>query len=258
MSRLKESELKELAPAIFAQEPSSRVSDKYNFVPTIDLIKEIGKRQFFPVSAEQQATKDPINALYQKHVVRFRWVHDLDKDKKDVFEYILVNSHNARSSLRFYMGAHVQVCSNGLVFGTIEDSFRIVHIPEYDEMIESSIDEMFEKSLRTKQEIKDAKTIVLTEIEKDKFAREAHQLRYNKKSLVKPSNLLEIRRPENEKPTLWNVFNVLQENLIVGGVTYEMSNGTHKYPDTTTGLTNIDRKISINVALWDMMLKRLK
>ena len=34
-------QLRELAPTLFTQEPHYEVSDKYHFIPTIDIIEEI-------------------------------------------------------------------------------------------------------------------------------------------------------------------------------------------------------------------------
>lgn len=250
-------ELRKSAPAAFATEPSKLVSDKYNFVPTISLIDEMAKHNFYPVEAVQSNTSVKENQGYQRHMIKFMFEDDIGANR-DAMQYVLVNGHNARTSLKSYWGQLVKICSNGLVFGTIEDSFKIVHLKSYVDQIRSNIERMFARMHETNKIIKKTKTIQLTEVEKNKFAMYAHKLRYDKNSLVKPYDLLQTRREENERDDLWNVYNVLQENLVEGGVVFEMFNGSTKYPNKTKGVYQIDRRIAINVGLWNMVLKKIK
>ena len=43
-------QLREAAPTLFTQEPHYEVSDKYHFIPTIDIIEEIKSHNWYPMS----------------------------------------------------------------------------------------------------------------------------------------------------------------------------------------------------------------
>jgi hypothetical protein len=65
-------QLKEQAPALFTAEPHSNVSDKYHFIPTIDVINEIKLHNWYPVSVSEASVRDTDKEGYQQHLVRFR------------------------------------------------------------------------------------------------------------------------------------------------------------------------------------------
>ena len=50
---LNNQELKELAPTLFTSEPHYEVSDKYHFIPTIEVIEQIKSHNWYPVSVSQ-------------------------------------------------------------------------------------------------------------------------------------------------------------------------------------------------------------
>ena len=47
---LNNQELRTKAPTLFTQEPHSEVSEKYHFIPTIDVIEEIRANHWYPVN----------------------------------------------------------------------------------------------------------------------------------------------------------------------------------------------------------------
>ena len=55
---LSNEELERYAPALFTQEPHSNVSDKYHFIPTIDIVEEIRENGWFPVKVDEARVRE--------------------------------------------------------------------------------------------------------------------------------------------------------------------------------------------------------
>ena len=51
-------ELQLKAPTLFTQEPHYEVSDKYHFIPTIDVIEEIRSHNWYPVTVSEANVRD--------------------------------------------------------------------------------------------------------------------------------------------------------------------------------------------------------
>jgi len=70
-------ELKDQAPALFTEQPHFDVSDKYHFIPTINVIEEIRANNWYPVTVSEASVRDDDKQGYQQHLVRFRHFDDL-------------------------------------------------------------------------------------------------------------------------------------------------------------------------------------
>ena len=65
-------QLRNIAPSIFAEEPASKVSSRYGFVPTVNVVEELQGRGLVPVFAGQTLSRDINNRAFAKHLMRFR------------------------------------------------------------------------------------------------------------------------------------------------------------------------------------------
>ena len=87
----------------------------------------------------------------------------------------------------------------------------------------------------------------LTNAQARRFARDAIKLRFTttqlKNRTYDPSDLLAIRREEDEGPGLWQHYNVVQENLIKGYT-------DHRYGNVTP-INTIDGSVKLNRDLWN-------
>jgi hypothetical protein len=67
--------------------------------------------------------------------------------------------------------------------------------------------------------------------------------------------LVKVRRSEDASPTLWHVFNRIQENVIRGGYSVNMprrtSQGMDIRPRRMRTINSIAQSIDINRKLWD-------
>ena len=91
--------------------------------------------------------------------------------------------------------------------------------------------------------------IELTDSERLEFAIKAKAERFGEDSNVEPNALLIPRRNIDTGNTLWQTFNVLQENCLQGGLRY---NGMRR---TSRRVTNIDKNVALNRFLWQTAME---
>ena len=114
--------IKELAPSIFATSASPKVSNRYSFVPTVDIVENF-QREGWDISSARQMGK----GIHSLHEIKFR-NGDLPKVGDTLVEAIIRNSHNGMSTLSVSAGLFRLVCSNGLTVATSSaDSFKVRH-----------------------------------------------------------------------------------------------------------------------------------
>ena len=239
-------QLKEVAPSIFATSASPKVSNRYSFVPTVDIVENF-QREGWDISSARQMGK----GIHSLHEIKFR-NGDLPKVGDTLVEAIIRNSHNGMSTLSVSAGLFRLVCSNGLTVATSSaDSFKVRHAGfELDDvkritedfakklpLIEGSVNRMMEREL--------------TIDEKLDFVKESANIRWKVGSVptLDYEQILSPNRKEDEGDSLWQVFNVVQEKWIRGGVEYNTQRGRKTKLKTINDILNSNR---INTQLWEL------
>ena len=108
-------QLREIAPSVFATEPADKVSSRYGFVPTVDVVEELSNRGLVPVFAGQTISRDENNRPFAKHLLRFRPQYAPTVAGQSVPEVVLMNSHDGSSGFKLWLGLFRMVCCNGLI-----------------------------------------------------------------------------------------------------------------------------------------------
>ncbi len=253
---LSDDDLNRLAPAIFATHPEPGVSDKYGFVPTIDVVDGLRAEGWYPVKAAQTRTQDPDSAVYARHLIRFRRCNDPIQVGDSVAELVLTNSHNRTAAYSLDAGLFRLICSNGLVVSTNElGSIRVRHGKQIvDEVIEASY-EIIEHVPRLSEKVETFQAIHLEPQERLAMAESAMVMRYGEtweaKSPIPASALLTPRRasePGRESAgNLWQTYNTVQENLFQGGLRGVSRNRRRL---RTRPIRNVTEDVRLNKALW--------
>ena len=91
-------EIKSVAPAVFATSPSSKLSDKYSFVPTFEILENFEREGWQVSNATQRG-----QGIHSLHQLRFRH-QELPKVGDTLIEAIISNSHNGLSTLNIQTG----------------------------------------------------------------------------------------------------------------------------------------------------------
>jgi hypothetical protein len=251
--------LNQIAPSIFSDTAKEGLSSKYNFIPTIEVVKEMEKVGWLPVKAIESRTRNEQNEGYQKHMVRFRNFNEQVNEKLlvgDTFiELVLTNSHNGLSSFVFNCGLFRLACSNGMVVS--ESSFDSAHIRHnsYDAtQVLNICGDIVNKAPVILTDIEKMKAIDLTPVEQMIFANAAKPLRFDKPEEVEAERILRARRTADQGNSLWKTFNRTQENLLKGDVLYARHDERGRYTGRghTREVKSIDGNVKLNQALWTL------
>lgn len=250
-------EIQKSAPAVYAKAPKSSMTDRYTFVSTEKIIDDFAETGWYPTKAFQsKPSKRTLhrNPAERKHVVRLSnpsFAPVMREAGELTPEILLINSHDGTSGIKMEIGLFRMICSNGLVIadsrfaqikkrhsGDKEEIFRIVaeagkEFPE----VWNKIDEY--------------RSIHLTNGQRLDFASKMIDFNWNENSVITPEALLIPRRNIDESDDLFTTMNVLQENLIKGGVQYiHPLRGTTRH---TKQIKNANRDIILNAMLWSAM-----
>ncbi|MBU0663424.1 MAG: DUF945 domain-containing protein [Proteobacteria bacterium] len=241
------------APAAGAIAPINKVSSRYTFVSTLEAVDLLRETGWYPIRAQQSNTRLQEKEGFQKHSIRFTRNENYElKPKDERVDLVLYNSHDLGSSFKLIASVWRLVCGNGLMVASDFANFTHRHVGfKGDDFMESA-----EKITASASIINDQmdylKGIQLNYQEQLVYAESAHKLIYEETehAPISSERLLNCRRFEDTKNSLWNTFNTVQENIIKGGIKgyTKGENGPRKH--TTRAVQSLDRNIKLNQALW--------
>lgn len=260
---LTEDEMRRAAPSIFAMTAHESRSDRFAPIPTIEVLRGLMNEGFMPVGVRQSASREVGKVDFTKHLIRLRRIDDDAKYKAGdtVCEILLKNANDGSSAYDLMAGLFRICCLNSLVAqtGTV-DQVKVRHSGD-------AIGKVIEGTYRVLGEAQKAlaapeawSSIALAQDERMVLADAAHVLRFgdaegNVNTPIEARQLLAPRRPDDRANDLWTVANVLQENVIRGGL-HGIARGHDQRGRptarrvTTRGVNGIDQDIRLNKALW--------
>ena len=244
-------ELLAQAPALFTEKPRYEVSDKYPFIPTIEVINEIKSHNWYPVSVQQACVKDESMEGYQKHLVKFRHFDDLLNPKENAVELLLFNSHDRSTAFSISVGIYRFVCANGLVIAdSVFESYKIKHLGDRDNDVLMAINNITAFKPQLEAKIHTLEAITLSNAEKTSFAKSALPLRFDEHLEVDHNDLLVPHRIEDEHNDLYTILNVIQENMLRGNISGVNKETGRRF--TSKEITSISKDVDVNQGLWDI------
>ena len=261
-SPLGEEQMRSVAPSIFAPGKHASRSERYAYIPTIEVLRGLRKEGFEPFMVAQSKSRIEGRSEYTKHMIRMRHAGQVNA-RSEANEIILINSHDGASSYQMLAGVFRFVCCNGLVWGTASNDIRIPHKGHaQDDVIEGAF-RVLDDFAAVDGSIDVMKTVTLKAEEQRAFASAALALRYGERSEGQPpapitiDQIGEPRRTEDVGDSLWLTMNRLQENMQRGG---QPGRSTQGRRIRTRAVGSIDRTVSLNRALWILAeeMKKLK
>lgn len=242
------------APSIFCPLKHPDRSDSYRHIPTAEVVDTLRGNGFMPVAVSQSGGKvpDSIRGLFARHSVRFRQTENLDVERGDLIpEILLLNAHDGSGGYVLLAGLFRIVCLNGLVAGA-GDLFKIAARHTGDkEMVMRVLDgtkKMIEATPALMERVDRMRNYTMTGAKSLFFARSAAKL-VPSRLTYDPSELLTPRRPEDMENDAWTVMNVVQENIIRGGIHGTDSRGSTR---RTSSVDDVRKDTNINRVLWDL------
>ena len=213
----------------------------------MDIIENF-EREGWNVSSAKQTGR----GIHGLHEIKFR-NGDLPNVGDTLIEAIIRNSHNGVATLNISSGLHRLVCKNGLSVPTsVSDSFKVRHSGfEFEDV--KRLTEDFSKRLPIIQgSVNRMMEHQLTMDDKLKLAKKSAEVRWGIGSVpvnLNYDSILNPLREEDKGDSLWQVFNVVQEKFIRGGVEYTTNSGRKTGLRTMNDIYNVNR---INTKLWEL------
>ena len=256
---LSEDQMRAAAPSVFAQGKHVSRSERYTYIPTIDVLRGLHKEGFEPFMVAQGRSRIEGKEEFTKHMIRLRHVSNTANQiaKPEANEIILINSHDGASSYQLLSGLFRFVCCNGLVVGNVSNDIRIPHKGNIQgEVIEGAF-RVLDDFEAVNESTSAMKALELKPDEERAFATAALTLRFGDRGAaetgghspapVTAEQLTVARRPEDTGSSLWATFQRVQESVVRGGLPGRSAQGRRIQ---TRQVAGIDRNVSLNRALW--------
>ena len=249
---LAEDQMRMAAPSIFAEGKHASRSERYTYIPTIEVLRGLRKEGFEPFMVAQSKSRIEGKTDFTKHMIRMRHAAQVYA-KPEANEIILINSHDGASSYQMLAGMFRFVCCNGLVVGTVANDIRIPHKGNIQNDVIEGAFRVLEDFEAVDASAEGMKALTLKVDEQRAFTTGALAVRYGERSEGEPpapitaDQLIEARRPEDLGHSLWTTFQRVQENALRGGQRGRSVQGRRMQ---TRPVGSIDRSVSLNRALW--------
>lgn len=252
-------ELRAQFPAVFADKPIAKMSDRYEFYPSSQLIKDMAKlgMQLVQIGQQQSQKRDPAGQL---HVMRFQPKDAAARSATKVgdsnLEIVILNSHNGRNRFQAYAGVFRLACLNGMVVSDLDlGKVRVKHFGEQNkfEAVKALVDGMAMNVGKIGSKIEAMQKLNLSEAEQIKLAKAMMDVRSFPEWLEAEQLLVERREAEAANRAgnrdLWTTFNVIQENVMKGDID---KTGKGR-PSHTRPVSGAFADVAINAAMWDRL-----
>ena len=237
-------------PAVAAPVPYG-TSETYSHIPTGQIVETLhhGGWQFEHGSV--RTTRKPERRAAAAHVLRFSHP-DMPTIRGCRVEAVLVNSHDASTSLRLAFGVFRLACANGLIvqscsLGDVRMSHHRINITGVREQLNL----MMRRAPEVAGIVDRWSGIQLDAGQQQTLSRRCAQLRWD--DAIYTETLLRPRRDEDRDNDLWTVFNRAQECVLRGGIRvarYDGENGTSIR--TAAPVRGALRQVQLNQRLWEV------
>ena len=100
---LTEDQMRRAAPSIFAEGKHGSRSERYTYIPTIDVLRGLRHEGFEPFMVCQNKSRIEGKTEFTKHMIRMRHAGQVNT-RPEANEIILINSHDGASSYQMLSG----------------------------------------------------------------------------------------------------------------------------------------------------------
>ncbi len=254
---LSNDQINSVAPSVFANHASVKTSDRYTFVPTINVVDILRNQGWSPVQAFESRVRNVERQGFQKHSIRFAKLDDSALIAGDTRpEILLTSAHDGTAAFNFHAALFRMICSNGMVVAdTTFQKIGVKHVGFAEGDVIDATYRIVEDVPKIADSVENFRAIDLNSDEQLVFAEAALKLRWADTGTepVTADKLLGTRRYDDKGQDLWHTFNVVQENLIKGG-----ARGAYQYGQrrkSVRKVTSINEDVRLNKALWTLTEK---
>lgn len=260
---LSEDEMRRIAPSIFATTAHHSRSERFAPIPTIEVVRALSKEGFVPVGVKQCVVRTDDRKDFAKHLIRLRRIDDKAEYRTGdtVAEILMKNANDGSSVYDLLAGMFKILCLNSLVAQTdTMETLKVRHSGNVADKVIEGTYRVLETAVAALEAPRQWSTINLDRAEQEAFAEAAHVVRFdetaNLAEAIEPRQLLVPHRSADEAPTLWNTYNVIQENAMRGGLHGRSRDANGRMRNRTTRPVNgIDQDVKLNKALFTLASK---
>ena len=250
---LSEDQMRAVAPSIFAADKHASRSQRYTYIPTIDILRGLRHEGFEAFMVAQGRSRIPGKTEFTKHLIRLRHAGQTIQGRAEAPEIILINSHDGASAYQMIGGMLRFACLNGLVIGSGIQDIRLPHKGDVSDQVIDGAFRVLEQFEEVDENVREMKSLSLSDGEERALATAAMALRFGERTEdqaplpVSVDQVTQPRRDDDVGRDLWRGLQRLQENLTRGGLEGRSAQGRRM---TTRPVQSIDRSVSLNRALW--------
>lgn len=234
-------------PSVFSTSAAPKMSAKYTFVPTLEILENFDREGWKVYSAKQIGS-----GQYASHELRLR-NGEMPQVGDSLVEAIIRNSHNGMSTFSVGAGLYRLVCSNGLTVPTsVADSITMKHMRVEMSDIRQITDEFAERLPLIQRSVGRMESTSLDTNRAMDMLKKATLLRWEKGTVPMTLNLESLLSPERDEDkgnSVWKLFNVIQEKFVRGGVKYQSKRGRLVNMKELKNFQTINK---INTSLWEL------
>lgn len=254
-----EDEMRRAAPSIFAVSAHESRSARFAPIPTIDVLRGLQAEGFMPVACRQAVTRQAGRQDFTKHMLRLR---RLDEDRSwqvgdTIFEINLKNANDGTSAYDLDGSLFRIRCLNSMVakLSTI-DTVKVRHSGDVQSKVIEGTYSVLGNAQKLLAAPQDWSQLPMVPEARTAFAEAAHVLRFadaagEVTTPIVPDQLLRARRHGDAGQDLWSTLNVVQENVIRGGLSaWGRDANNHRRRTTTREVRGIDQDVKLNKALF--------
>ena len=254
-------DLKQLVPAAFAEAPHPGVSERYEFLSTVAILDGVKEAGWLPVFAKSQRIRGAQQG-FEKHIIHFQ-AEGIKEVRGVRPELVLTNSHDRTAAFSFAGGLYRLVCANGLI--ACDNSFGAIAGRHLQGNQNLSIENVIELAFSAKdkmwglvEKMDGWLEVPMRDAQQEEFATKAAEMRWGEIPLVAPKALLDPplwidRKPDGSahpdthwpKNDLWTTLNVVQQNIMQGGIRTRRGM-------TTWPMGSIQDNLKVNKGLWQL------
>ena len=234
-------------PSLFAQHAHPRMSERYSFTNTYEIISNMFDKGW-RVTSVQGGEK-----MYKKVMVRMRHKDYMDTTALTYApELLILDAHDGSSRLKSLLGAIKFACMNGIIAGDFLYARSYMHYAQ-DLMAQIKLD-LDDIQVHIEQLHKRVAAMCAhrtTNAERMLLADSAIKVRWGKEKdgdfvATVRDKMLRMRRNEDDSDDLFTAMNIVQENILRGGGSYVVNDRMQRIRP----ITQVDRNVHINQALW--------
>lgn len=258
---------RETYPFLFSESHAENLSDRYTQVNTLEHLKILMQTgwKIHSIKAPKTTKSSVVAEEHKRHIVKLV-PEDINGGMSKTLLAVgdsvpmiwLENSHDGKRALRLTAGIMRLICTNGMVVCNAQ--IQAVSI-RHSQINLNDLRDVFNSYGQTinmiAPTIKDMQRISLTESQRIELAMTAMKIRFTEEQqeLFRPEQLLQARRYDDIGDSLWNTFNIIQENCIKGGLTGYNANARRRVRSKAISAAAAD--LSINKKLWEAAIQYL-